>query len=423
MPGLANPFRHQLPARSPLPPGALLQALGRAMGGLVSARDDPRDDLVHLLRQEYGVAGAVLTGSGTQALTLALANAQRLLDGPPRGVGVALPAYSCFDVASAAVGAGLPVRFYDLDPRTLAPDPDSLEEALRGNARIAVVAPLFGIPIDLEALAPLLDAHGAVTVEDAAQGHGARLRGAPLGCRGHLGVLSFGRGKGWTGGAGGGALLLRDEEVIRTLPSGTPEGSRESWPGPVGGSASIRSFAMAGALLALARPSVYRIPRSLPFLGLGETHYREPQEPAGMARSAATLLLAAQARAREEAGVRRRIGEQYRRVLADASHSGLVDVPGGATAGYLRFPLRIPGGMEGFVSPRRARLLGAAPGYPKALPHLPQIAPLLMEGEASRRWPGAAELVDCLVTLPTHGATRRSERRELLTLMVRGGGG
>ena len=420
MPGLQNPFRHQLPARSPLPPGALLEALGRTVGGLVSRRDDPRDDLVHLLCREYGVAGAVLTGSGTQALTLALAHARRLLDDPEGDVGVALPAYSCFDVASAAVGAGLPVRFYDLDPRTLAPDPDSLEEALQGNARIVVVAPLFGIPIDLEALAPLLDAHGAVTVEDAAQGHGARLRGEPLGCRGHLGVLSFGRGKGWTGGAGGGVLLLRDEEVVRTLPSGATEGSPASQPGAAGGSASIRSFAVAGALLALARPSVYRIPRSLPFLGLGETHYREPQEPVGMARSAATVLLTAQARAGEEAGVRRHIGEEYRRVLAGAPNSGLVEVPAGGNAGYLRFPLRIPGGMEGFVSPRRARLLGAAPGYPKALPHLPQIAALLMEGEASRRWPGAGELVDRLVTLPTHGATRASERRELTSLVVRG---
>ena len=74
--------------------------------------------------------------------------------------------------------------------------------------------------------------------------------------------MSFGRGKGVTGGRGG-ALLVNP---------GWRGGSDESplLPG-------IRGVMEVPALKAqwlLARPWLYRIPASLPFLGLGDTVYR-----------------------------------------------------------------------------------------------------------------------------------------------------
>jgi len=89
----------------------------------------------------YEASVGILTDSGTSALRLALsaaADAGRLP--------VAMPAYSCYDLATAAIGADVPVLLYDLDPLTLEPDEASLTQALEAGARTLVVAHLFGRP-------------------------------------------------------------------------------------------------------------------------------------------------------------------------------------------------------------------------------------------------------------------------------------
>ncbi|MEO5588654.1 MAG: aminotransferase class I/II-fold pyridoxal phosphate-dependent enzyme, partial [Gemmatimonadaceae bacterium] len=108
-----------------------------AIGQLLPSRGDPRDRLTEILRARFNAATVVLTGSGTQALHSAIA--MTAAQAPP-GSTVALPAFSCYDVASAAIGAGMPVALYDLDPSTLGPDRASLERVLQSGARVVVVA-------------------------------------------------------------------------------------------------------------------------------------------------------------------------------------------------------------------------------------------------------------------------------------------
>src|SRR5690606_21459595 len=197
------PFRHQPPVHSPVP----LRALVPAAGQLLRLGADPRPGLAALLEAAYAAERVVLCSSGTAALQLAIriAAAHASEPGP-----VALPACTCYDVAAAAIGAdaGSGLVLFDVEPSGLAPDLGSLERVLRGGASVVVVSPLYGIPADWDAVQALCDEHGAVLVEDAAQGHGASWRGRPVGALGRISVLSFGRGKGWTGGKGG-ALLLR----------------------------------------------------------------------------------------------------------------------------------------------------------------------------------------------------------------------
>ncbi len=212
-------LRHQLPAYSPLSGASLGRALLHAFGPGM----DGQAELTAMLEREYRADRALLLGSGTQALQVAIALAMRHVGDAV----VALPAFSCFDVAAAAVGAHARIKFYDLDPTTLAPDPRSLESALARGARVAVIAPLYGFPVDWDALADLLVRYGAMAVEDAAQGDHAEWRGRKLGSLGPISVLSFGRGKGWTGGSGG-ALLIRDQapwqglrDTLMEMSSGT----------------------------------------------------------------------------------------------------------------------------------------------------------------------------------------------------------
>jgi dTDP-4-amino-4,6-dideoxygalactose transaminase len=267
-----------------------------------------------------------------------------------------------------------------------------------------VVASLFGVPVDWSALDPALA--DAVVVEDAAQGHGGRWQRVRLGAHGRLGVLSFARGKGWTGGAGG-ALLVRDPgDLARAL---------GEIPAAAAG-ADLGTLVRAGAHHLLGRPALYRIPRSLPFLGLGETHYRPAGEPSGLPASAAALLLDSWGAAEVEAAARGRVAEEYRAGLGRLGIAR-VEVPESGEAGYVRFPIVLGDGIRSFRDARRADSLGAAASYPTPLPALPAIGPLAQD--RGRSWPGASRLAAELVTLPTHARVRADERAELLALLTR----
>ncbi|MET0399208.1 MAG: DegT/DnrJ/EryC1/StrS family aminotransferase, partial [Longimicrobiaceae bacterium] len=207
------PLRHQLAVYSPVS----LRAGGRAAGDALLRGADPRAPLLAELLRDYAAGSGALCGSGTQALQLALVEARRRGGDAP----VALPAFSCYDVAAAAVGAGVRVALYDVDPGTLAPDPESLERVLAAGARTVVAGPLYGVPLEWDTLRGAAGRHGALLVEDAAQGHGASWHGRPLGSLGDLSVLSFGRGKGWTGGRGG-ALLARGGGAARAAARPAP---------------------------------------------------------------------------------------------------------------------------------------------------------------------------------------------------------
>src|SRR5690606_21063576 len=112
--------------------------------------------------------------------------------------------------------AGVRVRLYDVDPATLSPDLDSLAAAIARGVDSIVVAHLYGFPVNMRGVLKLAMAAGIPVIEDAAQGAGGTLDDRLLGSFGALSVLSFGRGKGTTGGNGG-ALLLRDSSLAESF--------------------------------------------------------------------------------------------------------------------------------------------------------------------------------------------------------------
>jgi len=135
-------WRRVPPVLSPVAPGALLHALAGALG--VERAD--RSMLESRLATFFRADGALLTDSGTSALVLALRLAVR------PGDTVAMPGYACIDIIAAAIGAGVRVRLYDVEPRTLSPDLDSLASAIGAGTRAIVVAPFWGYPPDMALL-------------------------------------------------------------------------------------------------------------------------------------------------------------------------------------------------------------------------------------------------------------------------------
>jgi perosamine synthetase len=387
-------IRHQLAVYSPISIAAPLRGAAAALRIMT----DPRPALVELLRQEYDASGVLLTGSGTQALQVAIEmGVKRAGGGDPI---VALPAFSCFDVASAAIGAGVSTALYDLDPETLSPNLGSLERVLMAGARVAVIAPLYGMPVDWGALQDLANRHDTILIEDAAQGHGAAWRGNTLGTIGDISTLSFGRGKGWTGGAGG-AVLARGATSLDSIALRDAAAGKEA-----------NTIVGLLAQWTLGRPAVYGIPHSIPALGLGETTFHPPVAPITMPRSAAAAALGAIASTREEAATRRENAEWFLERLHSAERVRPIRPMQDAAPGYLRLPIRVRGGAGALDGSARAAALGVAQSYPRSLAEL---APRLVGAE--RSWPGASELARDLVTLPTHSRLSPIERDEIVRML------
>jgi dTDP-4-amino-4,6-dideoxygalactose transaminase len=364
---------------------------------ILGQRDDPRIRLQSLLEQEYVATDAGLYGSGTQALTVALREACSRVGASTT---VALPAFACFDVASAAIGADSTVSFYDVDPDTLGPDFDSLERTVQAGALVIVIAPLYGVPVDWSAIALLAARHGAITIEDAAQGRGARWRGHRLGALGDLSTLSFGRAKGWTGGAGG-ALLDRSG-------AGRADASNATTFTDEAG----RVVALA-AQWALGRPQLYGVARLIPGLGLGRTVYRAPKPITAITRVAAAALLSTYASAMHEDGTRRANAGYLLEAMERNNRVRTAHVQRENQAGFLRLPVRVSGGMAGLAS--RATSLGIAPSYPNPIAELDEILSRRVGPELI--WPGAQALAQELITLPTHSRMSRVELEEVIRVV------
>jgi dTDP-4-amino-4,6-dideoxygalactose transaminase len=355
-----------------------------------------------LIAKKFGANDVLLTDSGTSALTLAL----RMLCRDRSNRLVALPAYGCYDIATAADGADVEVVLYDVIPHTLGPDVNSMQRVLSQQPAVVVLAHLYGVPVNLDVVLQLCESHATAVVEDAAQGHGAAYGGLPLGSFGTVAVLSFGRGKGVTGGAGGALLSTHQNgtEVIGNAAEAAGVPRR-----------GIRQLIGATAQWVLGSPWMYGIPASLPFLHLGETIYREPDQPLKMTPTAVAVLARTWKVAETESMRRKAAAAVLLEHVRASQMADPVDPPPGCEPGYLRLPIIVREQAVARFRTPRARRLGVMPGYPVALPDLPGFEQRCCNPGDS--FVGARTLAARLFTIPTHSRLSvedLSRLRELL---------
>jgi dTDP-4-amino-4,6-dideoxygalactose transaminase len=129
---------------------------------------------------------AVGVANGTDALVLAL----RALD-LRAGDEVLVPSFTFFATAEAVVLAGGRPVPVDVDAGSF--NLDAADAAARAGERVVGVLAvhLYGQPCDLDAVSALCARRGWWLVEDAAQAHGARWGGKPVGSFGALAGWSF----------------------------------------------------------------------------------------------------------------------------------------------------------------------------------------------------------------------------------------
>ena len=133
-----------------------------------------------------GASHACAVANGTDALILAL-----------RAYGVG-PGDEVVTVANTFIATGEAILlngatpvFVDVDPSTFTMDASQVEKAITPRTKVILPVHLYGHPADMDAINALAARRGLPVLEDAAQAHGAELRGRRAGSLGHAACFSF----------------------------------------------------------------------------------------------------------------------------------------------------------------------------------------------------------------------------------------
>ncbi|MEK6762704.1 MAG: DegT/DnrJ/EryC1/StrS family aminotransferase [Nitrospirota bacterium] len=387
------PQRTLSPTSAPISFWGLIGAASGLWGG-----GKHRARLVQELREKFSAREVFLVSSGKAALTVIL-KALAASSGRRR---VIVPAYTCFSVPSAIVRAGLDVVLCDVEPDTLDFNFSELEGLINEEVLCVVPTHLFGRPADVDRVKRLCEGTGVVVVEDAAQAMGGQSGEGLLGTLGDVAFFSLGRGKNLTCGTGG-VILTRSLPVAETLKAEyatLPES-------PLGEVA--KNWLEMVIMRLFIHPLLYWLPAGLPFLRLGETTFETDFRIDRMD----------EVRAHQLQGWERRLAlaNQERAARAgwlieglDLPRRGITPITG-KEAVYLRLPVMVRDREMKESVCRQSREVGAglSPSYPATIQEIPELAGRLV----SRKYAGAQEVVDRLVTLPTHQFVTEVDRLKI----------
>jgi dTDP-4-amino-4,6-dideoxygalactose transaminase len=159
-----------------------------------------------------GTAECIALNSGTSALHLAL---QAAGIGPGDEV-ITVPFTFVASVAAVVYTGARPV-LVDIDPRSFNMDPPAVEAAITPRTKAILPVHLYGQPADMAPIMEIAKRHGLVVIEDAAQAHGAKYKGRPVGSIGDMACFSFYPGKNLGAYGEGGAVTTSNPDYARTI--------------------------------------------------------------------------------------------------------------------------------------------------------------------------------------------------------------
>lgn len=154
---------------------------------------------------KYGVACA----NGTVALHLALATL-----GIGAGDEVIIPTFTMIATANAVSYTGAQPVLVDAESETYNLDISQIEAKITPRTRAIMPVHTYGHPVDMDPILELARRHSLYVVEDAAEAHGAEVRGARIGGIGDATCFSFYANKIITTGEGG-MITTNSEEIAR----------------------------------------------------------------------------------------------------------------------------------------------------------------------------------------------------------------
>ncbi len=391
------------------------------------------------LKEHFGVKHCFLVSSGKAAFTLILLALKELF--PDRDE-VLIPAFTCYSVPSSVVRAGLRIRLCDLrsesldfdfaqlstvlsegsppraDARSVGgagkPPSETRDAADRSGAsikRILAVVPthLFGYPADVARLRKLSRDPRVTIVEDAAQAMGETREERKVGTLGDVSFFSLGRGKAFSV-VEGGVILTNREDIAEGLDRFVGRLPR------YGVLPLLNLIFKAVALMLLIHPRVFWVPRSLPFLKLGETPFETHFPILRMSSFQAGLARNWRGRLEKLRDVRKKSVNRWISILEGSGTHGSKFLRK-RSLGVLRFPLRVSDKKkrESLLRESARMGLGIMPVYPTSIDAIPEL-----KGKIdARAFPVAESCARELVTLPTHGYLTENDVTELSRLIAR----
>lgn len=203
-------YPYRVPLALPYWTGATYDAILRSIFSGSVVYGPELHKLESVVIQALGVEGAILCGSGSLSLEIALrACAVGKADE------VVIPTFCCTAIVPPILAAGaIPVLADVGDELNITAK--HVAAALTEKTKAIIVPHLFGNPADIEAIVDLTRGKNIHVIDDAAQALGATIDGRPLGGFGDAGILSFGNEK-ICSGLGGGIAVSRNKGMFNDI--------------------------------------------------------------------------------------------------------------------------------------------------------------------------------------------------------------
>lgn len=389
------------PASAPIPLADVMRAIPYSLGMTSANRNFERE-----LQNYFGSGYCFLVSSGQAALALVLEALKQVY---PSKQTVIVPAFTCYSVPASVKRAGLKIKICDMEPDSLDIDRQYLKQILNedevsNDILCVVVTHLFGSPANCTEIQKIIGSSVPI-IEDAAQAMGEGQGGKYLGTMGAAGFFSLGRGKALSVVEGGVVLTSRDDlgERISKLIEAIPPYSR------------AQSFKLAIKTLftnILQNPAIYWLPKSLPFLRLGETIYQPDFEIRKISFLQRKLASKWDRRLEKHRKARisniqfwlDRLPAAYQKIFNEQHAESMIRLPLLARSHRERNKLVSRGHLAG---------LGIMPGYPSPIHEIPEIA-FEFTGMS---YPRAKDICSRIFTIPVHELIKKEDNMKILAVL------
>jgi perosamine synthetase len=161
--------------------------------------------------EKFGVRRALCCANGTVALHMAL-----LALGVKPGDEVIVPDLTYVATANAVSYCGATPVFADCEEDTWCVSEKTIAPLITPRTAGVIPVHLYGHPCDMDAINALAASRGLFVLEDAAEAHGAGVRGRPVGSMGAAATFSFYANKILTTGEGG-MIATNDDALDRKM--------------------------------------------------------------------------------------------------------------------------------------------------------------------------------------------------------------
>ena len=382
--------------------------LARAVGSLLS-RPQKSAAFTEQLKKYFAVKHCYVVSSGKGALTLIL---QALHNLSPDRDEVLIPAFTCYSVPASIKKANLKIRLCDIHPKTLDFDPDCLQtyaasEKAAGKLLCVIPTHLFGIPADVESCRKIFP-NEVTIIEDAAQAMGSEMEMKKLGTFGDVGFFSLGRGKALST-VEGGIIVTNNDELGKALKVAYTSLQHYST------FEQIVLLAKAWIANTLQIPTLFWVPKNLPFLRLGETLYEPDFTIKKESSIHATLAHGWEKRLQSYQEIRIKNISEFFKLYHDSSAEKHFQWSMAAGQPLIRLPFMVTEQTirNTLVKDANESGIGVMPAYPTPIHEIPEVCNEFLDEE----YPAAKQMSTNLLTIPTHVFMEKKDFRTLEKLL------